>query len=105
MGGFFSVIWAFGFYICLLVSKHSLAQSLTNGVFKTKFNIKLGDLLPCNNKRVKDRGLKGLRVIDDKLDVANFIRFHLQTRGLLKQLFTAEKRKAAKNLLSHLHSD
>ena len=61
--------------------------------------------MPCNNKRVKDRGLKGLRVIDDKLDVANFIRFHLQTRGLLKQLFTAEKRKAAKNLLSHLHSD
>jgi hypothetical protein len=39
------------------------------------------------------------------LDVANFIRFHLQTRNLLKQLFNAEKRKAAKDLKSHLESD
>jgi len=103
VGGFFSVIWAFGFYTCIIVSKYSLAHALTNGVFKTKSSIKLGDFVPCSKKRVN--ALKGLKVIDDKLDVANFIRFHLQTRGLLKQLFTKEKRKAAKDFKSHLESD
>jgi hypothetical protein len=39
------------------------------------------------------------------LDVASFIRFHLQTRNLLKQLFKAEERKAAKDLKYHLDSD
>ena len=41
--------------------------------------------------------------ISDELDVVNFIRFHLQTRSLLKQLFSAEKRKEARDLKSHFN--
>ena len=48
---------------------------------------------------------KGLRKIDYDLDVVNFIRFQLQTRSLLKQLFTTEQRKTAKDLKSHFDSD
>jgi len=105
VGGFFGVIWAFGSYMSLIVSKYTLAHLLTNGVFKTKFDIKMGDLMPCRNKRQKNKGLKGLRVIDENLDVANFIRFNLQTRGLLKQLFDSEKRRAAKDFKNHIDSD
>jgi len=43
--------------------------------------------------------------ISKELDVANFIRFHLGTRTLLKQLFSAEKRKAARVFQRHLESD
>ncbi len=48
---------------------------------------------------------RGLGRIDYELDVVNFIRFQLQTHSLLKQLFTADKRKAASDLKSHLNSD
>ena len=51
VGGFFGVIWAFGYYTSLIVSKYTLAHLLTNKVFKSKFDIKLGDLTPCRNKR------------------------------------------------------
>ncbi len=44
-------------------------------------------------------------MIDENLDVANFIRFNLQTRGLLKQLFDSEKRRAAKDFKNHIDSD
>ena len=37
--------------------------------------------------------------------MVNFIRFQLQTRSLLKQLFTTEKIKSAKYLKSHFDSD
>ena len=56
-------------------------------------------------QEIKNKGLKGLRVIDKNLDVANFIRFNLQTRGLLKQLFDSEKRRAAKDFKNHIDSD
>ncbi len=43
--------------------------------------------------------------ISKELDVANFIKFHLGTRTLLKQLFSREKRKAARVFQRHLESD
>ena len=75
------------------------------GVFKIAFKFKLGELPSCNKTKRKKAMEKGLRKIDGELDVVNFIRFQLQTRSLLKQLFTTENRKSAKDLKSHLYSD
>ncbi len=50
VGGFFGVIWALGSYTSLIVSKYTLAHLLTNGFLKTKFDIRLVDLMPCRNK-------------------------------------------------------
>ena len=75
------------------------------GVFKVAFKFKLADLPSCNKTKRKKAIEKGLSKIDGELDVVNFIRFQLQTRSLLKQLFTAEQRKSAKNLKTHIESD
>ncbi len=75
------------------------------GVYKIAFKFKLRDSFPCNKTKRKIAKEKGLRKIDYELDVVNFIRFQLQTRSLLKQLFTTEKRKAASDFKSHLVSD
>ncbi len=75
------------------------------GVFKVAFKFKLRDLPDCNKTKRKKTIEKGLTRIDGELDVVNFIRFQLQTRSLLKQLFTAEQRKSAKDLKSHINSD
>ena len=48
---------------------------------------------------------RGKQRIEYELDVVNFIRFQLQTRSLMKQLFTTERRKVAKELKSHLDND
>ena len=74
-------------------------------IFKTSFRFKLQEVFYCKKtkrRRAKDRGLAKIR---SELDVANFIRFHLTTRSLIKQLFTAEKMKAARDHKSHLESD
>ena len=63
------------------------------------------DIFPCNKTKRKRAMERGLAKIDDELEVTNFIRFNLQTRSLLKQLFTAEKRKAARDLKFHLDSE
>ena len=75
------------------------------GVFKVAFKFKLRDLPSCNKTKRKKAMEKGKRLIDGELDVVNFIRFQLQTRSLLKQLFTTEKRKSAKDLKYHFDSD
>ena len=75
------------------------------GVYKIAFKFKLRDALPCNKTKRKITIEKGLRKIDYELDVVNFIRFQLQTRSLLKQLFTTAKRKAERDLKSHLYND
>ena len=87
------------------MSSNSLAYSLMTGVFKVGFKFKLGDLPSCNKTNRKKAIEKGQRKIDGELDVVNFIRFQLQTRSLLKQLFTTEQRKSAKDLKSHINSD
>ena len=74
------------------------------GVFKVAFKFKLADLPSCNKTKRKKAIEKGLSKIDGELDVVNFIRFQLQTRSLLKQLFTTEQRKSAKDLKSHIDS-
>jgi hypothetical protein len=61
--------------------------------------------LSCNKTKRRIKIDKGLSKIDDELDVVNFIRFKLQTRNLLKQLFRIEQRRQARNLKSHLDSD
>jgi hypothetical protein len=78
---------------------------MISGVYKTAFKFNLRDASPCNKTKQKRAEERGLAKIDYELDVANFIRFHLQTRNLLKQLFNAQKRKAAKDLKYHLDSD
>ncbi len=75
------------------------------GVFKVAFNFKVRDLPSCNKTKRKKTIEKGLSKIDGELDVVNFIRFQLQTRSLLKQLFTTEQRKSAKDLKSNINSD
>ena len=75
------------------------------GVFRVAFKFKLEELPSCNRTKRKKAMEKGLRKIHGELDVVNFIRYQLQTRSLLKQLFTTEKRKSAKDLKSHLYSD
>ncbi len=87
------------------MSSNSLAYLLMRGVYKIAFEFKLRDLSSCNKTKRKMAIEKGLRKIDYDLDVVNFIRFQLQTRSLLKQMVTTEKRKAARNLKSHLESD
>ena len=87
------------------MSSNSLAYSLMTGVFKVAFKFKLGDLPSCNKTKRKKAIEKGLSKIDGELDVVNFIRFQLQTRSLLKQLFKTEQRKSAKDLKSHIDSD
>jgi hypothetical protein len=105
VGGFFSVIWGAGFYVCYLAQSNSLTQTLMSGVFKTAFKFRLRDAFLCNKTKRRKAIDRGLGKIDDELDVVNFIRFHLQTRSLLKQLFSAEKRKAARDFKSHLNSE
>jgi hypothetical protein len=75
------------------------------GIFRVAFKLKLRDLPSCNKTKRKKAIEKGLSKIDGELDVVNFIRFQFQTRSLLKQLFTAEQRKSAKDLKSHIDSD
>ncbi len=75
------------------------------GIFKVAFKLKLEDLPACNKTKRKKAIEKGLSKIHGELDVVNFIRFKIQTRSLLKQLFTTEQRKSAKDLKSHIHSD
>ena len=70
------------------------------GVYKIAFKFKLRDGLSCNKTKRKIAVDKGLRKIDYELDVANFIRFQLQTRNLLRQLFTTEKINKARDLKS-----
>ena len=60
---------------------------------------------PCNNTDRRRAINRGIAKIGDELDVANVIRFRLQSHRLFKQLFTTEKRKAAMDLKSHLNSD
>jgi hypothetical protein len=74
-------------------------------VFKIAFKFELKDASWCNKTKRKIAIDRGLRKIDYELDVVNFIRFQLQTRSLLKQLFTAEKRQAARNLKPHHDCD
>ncbi len=74
-------------------------------VYKIAFKFRLRDAFYCNKTKRKITLDRGLGKIDYELDVVNFIRFQLQTRSLLKQLFTAEKRKAARDLKSHLDCD
>ena len=69
-------------------------------VFKIALTFNLRDALPCNKTKRKLAIDRGLKKIDAELDVANYIRFHLQTRCLLKQIFTADKRKTATDLKS-----
>ncbi len=75
------------------------------GVYKIAFKFDLKGAFSCNKTKRMITIEKGLRKIDYELNVVNFIRFQLQTRSLLKQLFTISKRKAARDLKSHLYSD
>jgi hypothetical protein len=104
VGGFFSVVWGFGFYLCLGVSVNTLNYQLLTTVYKTAFKFNLRDFSPCNKTKMRRALDRGLAKIDDELDVSNFIRFHLQSRGFFKQLLTSEKRKAARDLKYHLES-
>ena len=76
-----------------------------SGVFKTAFKFKLWDSFICNKAKRRKAINIGLGKINNELDVIKFVRFHLQTRSLMKQLFTAEQRKAAKDLKFHLNSE
>jgi hypothetical protein len=87
------------------VSSNTLTSYLSSEVYKTAFTFNLRDASPCSKTKQKRAEERGLAKIDYELDVANFIRFHLQTRSLLKQLFNAEKRKAANDFKHHLESD
>ena len=87
------------------MSSNSLAYFLITGVFKVAFKFKLRELPSCNKTKRKKAMEKGLRKIDGELDVVKFIRYQLQTRSLLKQLFTTEQRKSAKDLKPHIDSD
>ncbi len=87
------------------MSSNTLTSYLIGEVNKTALKFSLRDAPPCNKTKQKRAVERGLEKIDNELDVASFIRFHLQTRNLLKQLFNAEKRKAAEDLKSHLDSD
>ncbi len=75
------------------------------GIVKVAFKFELRDLPSCNKTKRKKAIEKGLSKIDGELDVVKFIRFQLQTRSLLKQLFTSEQRKSAKDLKLHIDSD
>jgi hypothetical protein len=47
------------------------------GVFKIEFKFELRDLLPCRKTERRRAVNRGQAKIDDELDVASFIRFHL----------------------------
>ena len=75
-----------------------------SSVYKIPFNFKLQDAFPCSKTKTRRQIDRGLAKIEKQLDVANFIRDHLQMRQLLKQLFDLEQRKAARDLKLHLDS-
>ena len=87
------------------MSVNTLNYHIVSAVFRTRFKFNLRDLLPCNKSKLRRAIDRGLAKIDEELDVANVIRFHLQSRRLFKQLFSAEKRKAARDLKFYLVSD
>jgi hypothetical protein len=87
------------------VSVNTLNYHLLTAVYRTAFKFNLRVLFPCNKTKMRRAIDRGLAKIDDELDVANVIRLHLQSRWFFKQLFTKEKRKAARDLKSHLYSD
>ena len=82
------------------MSQSTLTSYLMGSVYKISFNLR--DVLSCSKTKKRKQINRGLERIDKELDVANFIRFHLQTRGLLKQLFNSEKRRAARDLKSYV---
>jgi hypothetical protein len=96
VGGLQSTVWVIGYYLTWFVSSNSLAYHLMRGVYKTAFKFKLRDASSCKKTKRKLAMDRGQQRIDYELDVVNFIRFQLQTRSLMKQLFTTERRKAAK---------
>ncbi len=87
------------------MSVNTLNYHLVTAVFRTAFKFNLRDLFPCNKTKTRRAIDRGLAKIDDELDVANVIRLHLQSRWFFKQLFTKEKRKAARDLKSHLDTE
>lgn len=103
--GGLKIIWKFGFYLSWFVSSNYLAYHQITKVYTIAFKFKMIYALSCYKIRRKIKMNRGLGRIDYELDVVNFIRFQLQTHSLLKQLFTADKRKAASDLKSHLNSD
>lgn len=87
------------------MSINTLQAHLISYVYKTEFKISLRDALPFSKTKKMKAIERGIAKIVFELDVVNFIRFHLQTRSLLKHLVSAEKRKKAKDLKCHLDSD
>ena len=87
------------------VSSKTLAGYLMSKVYKIAFKFTLKDASPCNKTKRKRAEERGLEKIDYELDVVNFIRFHLQTRILLKQLFNDENWRASRDFKHYLDSD
>ena len=87
------------------MSINTLQAHLISYVYKTALKISLRDALPFTKTKKMKAIERGIAKIDFELDVVNFIRFHLQTRSLLKHLVSAEKRKKARDLKCHLDSD
>ena len=61
VGGLYSVVMAFGFYLSLFVQQNYLKYFLIAKVYKIEFKFELKDAFSCNKtkRRIKiDRGLK-----------------------------------------------